>query len=148
MKKVHVLDHCRVMEIFKGKMPLADYEYERILEMAIDCPLEGMPFDQISYLYSLQVPLLPKLRTFSEDPEVVSASLRLNFSKFVSVIGGKDLKKAIIDHPGAVLFVVGSIIEKIKGDNAYYNLRPRGWLIVVDREYRKRMPAKKNGRKK
>lgn len=143
MKRIHVLDHCRAMEMFKGKAPLTAYEYERILELAVDCPLEGMPFDQVRYLYPLQVPQVPQIRTFSEEPEVISASLRLNFSKFVSVIGGKDLKKAITDYPGAVLFVVGNITEKLKGEVVYHNLRPRGWLIVMDREYRKRMVDKK-----
>ena len=147
MKRTYVLDHCRAMEIFKGKAPLTAYEYERILELAVDCPLEGMPFDQVRYLYPLLIPLLPLFRTFSEEPKVISTSLRLNFSKFVSVIGGKDLKKAITDHPGAVLFVVGNIIDKQKGDVVYFNLRPRGWLIVMDREYRKRMMDKKKGQK-
>jgi len=148
MKRVHVLDHCRAMEYFKGKAPLTTYEYERILKLAVDCPLEGMPFDQVRYLYPLLIPLLPQLRTFSVEPEVISASLRLNFSKFVSVIGGKDLKKAITDHPGAVLFAVGNIVDKQKGDAVYHNLRPRGWLIVMDREYRKRMADKNQGGRK
>jgi len=147
MKRVHVLDHCRAMEMFKGRAPLTAYEYERILELAIDCPLEGMPFDQVRYLYPLQVPQKPQIRIFSEEPEVVSVSLLLNFSQFVSVIGGKDLKKAIMDYPGAVLFAVGNIIEKLKGDVVYHNLRPRGWLIVMDGEYRKRMADEKPGRK-
>ncbi len=148
MKRVHILDHCKAMDVFKGKAPLTTYEYDRILDLAVDCPIEGMPFDQVRYMYPLLIPLEPQFRIFSEEPEVVSVSLRLNFSKFVSVIGGKDLKKAVTDHPGAVLFGVGNIVEKQKGDVVYYNLRPRGWLIVMDREYRKRMADKKLGRKK
>ena len=143
MKRVHVLDHCQAMELFKEKAPLTSYEYERMLELAVDCPLEGMPFDKVRYLYPLLIPLMPQLRTFSEDPEVISTSLRLNFSKFVSVVGGKDLKKAIVDHPGAILFVVGKIVDKQKKDVVYHNLKPRGWLIIMDREYRKRMADKK-----
>ncbi len=133
MKRIHILDHCRAMELFKGKAPLTAYEYERILELAVDCPLEGMPFDQVRYLYPLQVPQIPQIRIFSEEPEVVSVSLRLNFSKFVSVIGGKDLKKAITDYPGTILFAVGNIAACYSGNTAH-----RMFALVYDPGCKKR----------
>lgn len=148
MKRVYTLDRCRALNKSKGRIPLTPYEYKILLELAVDCPLAGMPFDQVSYLYPLQIPLSPQVRILSNDDEIFSVSLRQNFSKFVGIIGNLELKSAVTEHPGAILFAVGNIIKKIKGENTYYNLRPRGWLVVVDPEYFKRIGTKKTSRKK
>lgn len=142
MKRIHTLDRCRAVAAFKEKSPLVSYEYERILELAIDCPLAGMPFDQASNLYPLFIPLSPQIRQLNSNPEVVSITLRFDTNQFIGIIGDSELKTAILTHPGAILFVVGNITKKVKGEHNYQNLRPRGWIIVLDREYRKRMSEK------
>ena len=148
MKRVHTLDRCRALNESKERIPLTLYEYQILLDLAVDCPLAGMPFDQGSYLYPLQIPLTPQVRVLSKDSEVFSVSLKLNFTKFIGLIGNLELKSAVIEHPGAILFAVGNIVKKIKGESTYHNLRPRGWLIVVDPEYFKRIGVKKPSRKK
>ncbi len=148
MEKIHILDRCRALTECKGRTPLTTYEYKKILELAIDCPLAGMPFDEVSYLYPLLIPTTPQARSLSTDSEVISISLRQNYTKFISVIGDMELKTNVMAHPDAILFAVGNIIKKIKGEKTYFNLRPRGWLIIVDPEYSKRQGRKKLRKKK
>ena len=148
MKRIYTLNRCRALNESKERIPLTPYEYEIVLDLAVDCPLAGMPFDQGSYLYPLQIPLSPQVRGLSNGSEVYSVSLKLNFTKFVGIIGDLELKSAVIDHPGAILFAVGNIVKKIKGESIYHNLRPRGWLVVIDPDYFKRNGAKKPSRKK
>ena len=136
MKLVHKLERCRAIDQYKEKAPLTAHEYDRLLEMAVDCPLTGMPFDKASFLYPLFIPPSPQIRILCEDPEVISVSLRFNFSQFIGLVGNRDLKETVLAHPGAVLFAAGNIIKKEKGTHTYLNLRPRGWLIVEDYEYR------------
>ena len=147
MKRIHTLDRCRALNESKERIPLTPYEYQILLDLATDCPLAGMPFDQGSYLYPLQIPLSPQVRLLSSDSEVYSVSVKLNFTKFVGIIGDLELKSAVIKHPGAILFAVGNIVKKIKGESTYHNLRPRGWLVVIDPDYFKRNGGKKPNKK-
>ena len=135
MKRIHTLDRCRALNECKERIPLTPYEYQKILDLAVDCPLAGMPFDQGSYLYPLQIPLSPQVRALNIDSEIYSVSLILNLARFVGIIGDTELKSAVLEHPGAILFAVGNIVKKYKGESTYHNLRPRGWLVVIDPEY-------------
>ena len=139
---------CRALDRNKERTPLTPFEYKKILELAVDCPLAGMPFDQVSYLYPLQIPSPVRMHDLNAESNVFSITLKQNFTSFIGVIGDLELKSAITNHPGAILFAVGNIVKKIKNERTYFNLKPRSWLIVVDEESFKREEIKKPGRKK
>lgn len=66
-----------------------------------------------------------------EEPRVISAWGGFNRSVFVSVIGDSELEQCYKKNPGAFIYGVGNLKEKVKDGKTYRDLRPRGWLLGV-----------------
>lgn len=124
------LARCRALEELRAGRPLAPHEYKRLRGMVADLDLGGAPFDEVSHAYPLMVPREPRVRVFAEDPRCVSVGLRLAGRGFVGVVGDATFEAACLAHPGSIVFAVGRLEERSKGDRTYLNLRPRGWLVA------------------
>ena len=150
MKKILVVDHCKALTKLREKTPLTEREYEKLLELVLECPIEGMPFNTQSQMYPLEIQKTPIIRQFSEDPYVVSVTLRWNSGDLVSVIGDRELETAVLKNPKGIIFAVGRIYKRIKENRTYLNLRPRGWILVLDKiaaEEQKRLEKSKAKKK-
>ncbi len=59
-------------------------------------------------------------------------SLRVLFKQglYVGVIADHELEQACLVHPGAFLYVVGTLQERQKGEKLFLDVYPRGWRVV------------------
>lgn len=150
MEKVLIVEHCKSLIKLREKSPLSEREYEKLIELVLECPIEGMPFDEQSQIYPLEIQKHPIIRRFSEEPYVVSVTLRWNSGDLVSVIGDQEFESAVLGNPKGIVFAVGRIYKRIKESRTYLNLRPRGWLLILDKisvEEQKRVEKRKPKKK-
>jgi hypothetical protein len=129
MNRVLKMDNCRALRELKGQQPLTESEYQRLDQLAEECPLVGEHFDEVSTVYPLQIPIEPKVRLLDETNHIVSVVVLLNRNQYVGVIGDKELEDAYLTYPGGFLYCVGELEKKIKGEMTFWNLRPRGWKV-------------------
>jgi len=129
MNRLLQLRSCRALRELKGQQPLTDLEYQRLAQLAEDCPLAGEHFDEVSWLYPLRIPLEPKVRILDAEMGIVSVLVILNRNQFVGLIGDHELEEIYQANPGGFLFCVGELEKKIKDTIIFWNLRPRGWKI-------------------
>lgn len=121
----------------KSLEPLSDEEYERMRGLIPGCGFVGQPFDETNMLYPFEIPRKSVVTVLSEKDQVFGVGVRYNRQKFVKVIGGLDLVQAYESHSGDFLFAVGFISEKEKNGRVFYNMRPRGWIIVTQKPIKK-----------
>jgi hypothetical protein len=132
MKRVYQLPRCRVLLDLKEKTPLIKEDYEKVLAMIPECPMKGIPFDDVSFLYPLQVVGSPRFTVLNEAPRVVSLLVKYNLSTLAGIIGEEELESTVMKHPNAIIYAVGKMSTKEKEGRTYHNLRPRGWLLVEE----------------
>ena len=130
MDKIVTVESCRAYLELKGREPLTEKEYRRLLQLVATCRLQGEPFDEVSWVYPLRIPTAPHVTVLSEEPRVVAVGVQHNKNKFVGVIGDAKLEMLYNNNLGEFIYAVGEIVSKKKGDKEYWNLRPRGWLVV------------------
>ena len=131
MNRIIKLPSCRALLELKNKEPLSESEYAKLRDVIPECCLAGEPFDEVSWVYPIRIPKVPKVFVLQEDPYVVSVWGTLNRNIFVSVIGDEELANCYRENSGAFIFAVGTIKEKVKEGKAFRDLRPRGWVLVV-----------------
>jgi hypothetical protein len=93
MTRILQLRSCRALRELKGQQPLTDIEYQRLAQLAEDCPLAGEHFDEVSWLYPLRIPLDTKVRILDAETGIISALVILNRNQFVGLIGDHEFKK-------------------------------------------------------
>jgi hypothetical protein len=128
--RVVLVSHCRAFLELKDRAPLTSEEWGRFRNLIVDCGLKGIPFDDVSYLYPLQIPSKPRVQVLQDVPRVVSISTLYDRTGFVGVIGDKELEDHYLAHPSAFIYAVGKLEKCKKNEKEYTNLRPRGWLVV------------------
>lgn len=128
--RVITMSSCRVFLELKDRSPLTEEEWQRFRGQIADCGLKGLPFDEVSYVYPLQIPAKIRIQVLQEAPRVVSVLGIYDRTTCVGIIGDSELEEYYSQHAGSFIFVVGKLEKCKKNDKEYFNLRPRGWLIV------------------
>ncbi len=124
------LPSARALEERKARQAMSPADYERLAGLIPEMGLEGAAFDSVSRVYPLEVPASPRATVLAENPRRVSIGLLNDHGQYVGVIGDTVFEEACVACPGALLYCVGKITERTKGDRVYLNLRPRGWVRV------------------
>jgi GTP-binding protein EngB required for normal cell division len=114
----------------KDRTPLTPAEWKEFRQKIGDCGLKGLPFDDVSYLFPLQIPSKLRVQVLQEKPRIVSVLTIYDRTGLVGVIGDGELENYYLNHSGAFIFAVGKMDKCKKNDKEYLNLRPRGWLLV------------------
>ena len=130
-EKVIHLDTFKAYQDFRAFGPMCDEEWQRMREMIPICPMQGHRFDDFNMLYPFKIPRKPIVHVLSQKDEVFSMGVRYNHSQLVGVVGNIELMEKYNNYLGEFLFVVGKIKSKEKNDRVYYDIKPRGWLIVA-----------------
>jgi hypothetical protein len=145
--EVIYLDTFQALHDYRIMGPLSDLEYNYMLEMIPRCPLEGEKFDAKNMLYPCKIPKKPSITCISDEREVYAVGVQYNKAKFVKVMGNLSLVAAYENNLDQFLFVVGQIQEIQKEEKVYYNLNPRGW-VIVNTGIQQADPVKKKNAKK
>jgi hypothetical protein len=114
----------------KDRSPLTEDEWVRFRGLISECGLKGMPFDDVSYVYPLQIPQHPRVRVLQESPRVISALGLYDRSLCIGIVGDAEFERHYAAHSSAFVYVVGKYEKVLKDNREFYNLRPRGWVIV------------------
>jgi hypothetical protein len=145
--RVVIVNSCRAFQELKDRSPLTEVEWQRFRAQIIECGLKGLPFDEVSYIYPLQIPSKPRVQLLQESPRTISVLGIYDRSNCVGIIGDSELESYYLTHIGAFIYVVGKLDKCKKNDKEYLNLRPRGWLIVQvnasDEHVEKKAPRQK-----
>lgn len=143
-QKVMYLKTCKAQRERDCLGPLSLDEFNRMKELIPGCPLEGQQFDELNNLYPFLIPKKAVIHCLSEVDGVYAAGVQYNRKKFVMVSGDLEMVEAYKMNLGEFMFVVGKIYEKVKGEMTFYNVRPRGWIIVSMKQGK---PPKKSTKK-
>lgn len=65
-----------------------------------------------------------------ENPRRVSLRVLFKQGLYVGVIADHEIEQAYLAHPGAFLYVVGTLLERQKGEKSFLDVHPRGWRVV------------------
>ena len=130
IERLITLPTCRAFMELKDRSPLTEVEWGRFRGFISECGLKGMPFDDASYVYPLQIPQHPRVRVLHESPRVISALGIYDRSVCIGIVGDAEFERHYSAHAGAFVYVVGKYEKVLKDNREFYNLRPRGWVIV------------------
>ena len=130
IERIVKVTRCRVYTELKDRTPLNAEEWDQFRNQIVECGLKGIPFDDVSYVLPLQIPLKPRVQVLQEQPRTVSVLTIYDRTNLVGVIGNEELETIYQAHLGAFIFAVGKLEKCKKNDREYINLRPRGWLLV------------------
>lgn len=125
------LETFKAYREYRALGPMNQEEDQKMKELIPGCPMQGQPFDEINMLYPFKIPLKAIVHRLSDADEVFSIGVRYNNSTFVNIIANMDLLERYTTYLGEFIFVVGKIKVKEKQGRKFYDIKPRGWKIVL-----------------